>query len=102
MEADEEALGGGESKFAKALANNDVRVRDLAVSALQTWLRARTEVSELDMLKLWKGLFYAMWHADKAPVQALPAAVGSPLPAERGCWQRFVFAMVCPRLHARA
>ena len=27
------------------------------------------DVSELDMMKLWKGLFYCMWMSDKLPVQ---------------------------------
>lgn len=62
--------GDGNSKFAKALANNDVKVRDRALQALSKWLAAREEVSELDLMKLWKGMFCAMWHADKAPVQA--------------------------------
>lgn len=69
MVASEQEIGDGESKFAKALANNDVKVRDRAVLALSKWLASREAVSELDLLKLWKGMFFAMWHADKAPVQ---------------------------------
>jgi ribosomal RNA-processing protein 1 len=26
-------------------------------------------VSELDMLKLWKGIYFCFWHSDKEPVQ---------------------------------
>jgi hypothetical protein len=33
-------------------------------------LGARTAVDMLDMKKIWKGLFYAMWHADGWDVQA--------------------------------
>lgn len=74
-------VGDGNSRFAKALANNDVKVRDKALLALTKWLASREEVSELDLLKLWKGMFFAMWHADKAPVQVGPdAACGPPRP----------------------
>ena len=37
---------------------------------LTKWLGARTAVDMLDMKKIWKGLFYAMWHADGWDVQA--------------------------------
>ncbi len=29
----------------------------------------RELVSELDMLKLWKGIYFCFWHSDKEPVQ---------------------------------
>lgn len=29
----------------------------------------RALVSELDMLKLWKGIYFCFWHSDKEPVQ---------------------------------
>lgn len=79
MVASEQDVGDGNSKFAKALANNDVKVRDRALLALTKWLAAREEVSELDLLKLWKGMFFAMWHADKMPVQ-VGACASSSLP----------------------
>jgi Nucleolar protein,Nop52 len=64
------ALGDGSSAFSRALASNSRKQRDVALFALKQWLGARSSVEETDLLKLWKGLFYAMWHADKAPVQA--------------------------------
>jgi hypothetical protein len=64
------ALGDGSSAFSRALASNSRKQRDIALFALKQWLGARSSVEETDLLKLWKGLFYAMWHADKAPVQA--------------------------------
>ncbi len=60
----------GGSSFARALASNAVKERDAALGALGRWLASRAAVEDADLLKLWKGLFYAMWHADKAPVQA--------------------------------
>jgi ribosomal RNA-processing protein 1 len=35
------------------------------VSNLRTYLRSRKEFSEIELLKLWKGLFYCMWMSDK-------------------------------------
>jgi hypothetical protein len=71
------AADGG-TAFARALASGAQRQRDTALAALSRWLASRTRVpEEAEMLKLWKGLFYAMWHADKAPVQARAARAGA-------------------------
>jgi ribosomal RNA-processing protein 1 len=35
----------------------------------QVWLSSRKGLGELDLLKVWKGLFYCMWMSDKVPVQ---------------------------------
>ena len=59
----------GENPFAKQLANGDKDVRDATFAALAKWLGARGDVELLDMKKIWKGLFYAMWHADGWDVQ---------------------------------
>ena len=70
--------------FAKRLAANDKKTRDETLSALKKWIVAKTRrrkkrksasedpsylMTDLDMLKLWKGLFYCIWMADKTPVQ---------------------------------
>jgi hypothetical protein len=73
-EARPAAGGDGGSTFARALASGATRQRDTALTALSRWLASRPSVEEAEMLKLWKGLFYAMWHADKAPVQARTGA----------------------------
>ncbi|XVF36459.1 hypothetical protein REPUB_Repub19eG0060500 [Reevesia pubescens] len=55
----------------KKLAACDKSTRDRAVrSLLNTWLPSQTEVSEEEMKRLWKGLFYCVWHADKLPAQS--------------------------------
>ncbi|CAB3995151.1 ribosomal RNA processing 1 homolog A-like isoform X1, partial [Paramuricea clavata] len=65
--------GSAETYFAKKLASNEKTVRDKAVKKLRTWISTRRSVSsgltESDMLKLWKGLFYCMWMSDKPKVQ---------------------------------
>ena len=39
-------------------------VRDATFVSLSKWLGAKATIDVLDMKKIWKGLFYAMWHAD--------------------------------------
>lgn len=59
----------GNSKFARALGSVDFHTREKGVQALTKWLSSRSEVSEDDLLKLWKGIFFCFWHSDRAPVQ---------------------------------
>ncbi|KAK3399878.1 nucleolar protein,Nop52-domain-containing protein [Sordaria brevicollis] len=61
--------------FIKNLASSDSKIRKSALNSLQTFLSAKhiaTTLSPIDILKLWKGLFYAMWMCDRAiPQQTL-------------------------------
>ena len=59
----------GNSKFARALGSTDYVTREKGLQALTRFLTYKHDISELDMLKLWKGLFFCFWHSDKAPVQ---------------------------------
>lgn len=59
----------GNSKLARALGSCDYHTREKGVAALTRFLQRKSELGEKDMLKIWKGLFYAFWHSDKAPVQ---------------------------------
>ena len=59
----------GENPFGKQLASGVKEVRDATFVALGKWLGLRVAVDLLDMKKIWKGLFYAMWHADGWDVQ---------------------------------
>ncbi|KAF2290508.1 hypothetical protein GH714_014185 [Hevea brasiliensis] len=52
-----------------ASCDNKTRNRSLGV-LLKSWLPSQSQISEDDMKKLWKGLFYCVWHADKLPAQA--------------------------------
>ena len=55
-------------KFARALGSVDWHTREQGLQALTTWL-SRNNVSEEDLTKIWKALFFCFWHSDKAPVQ---------------------------------
>ncbi|KAF2145713.1 uncharacterized protein K452DRAFT_243988 [Aplosporella prunicola CBS 121167] len=57
------------SPFIRQLAANDKRIRDKALDSLKTYLGGRTGLDELELLKLWKGLFFCMWHSDKPRTQ---------------------------------
>ena len=57
-------------KFARALGSVDWHTREQGLHALSVWL-ARNEVSDQDLTKIWKALFFCFWHSDKAPVQVL-------------------------------
>ena len=48
----------------------DVEVRDKAVKALERYLRSAKDITESELRKIWKALFYCFWHSDKPKVQA--------------------------------
>ena len=74
-----------EVKFGRILAGTDQRKRHAAVKKLKAYLKARCDISvfidgdgdennsggisELDLLKLWKALWFTLYMADKRPVQ---------------------------------
>ncbi|XP_021815980.1 ribosomal RNA processing protein 1 homolog [Prunus avium] len=54
----------------KQLASCNKSGRDRALRVLlKTWLPTQLNLHDDHMKKLWKGLFYCIWHADKVPVQ---------------------------------
>ncbi|KAF1936558.1 hypothetical protein EJ02DRAFT_358865 [Clathrospora elynae] len=55
--------------FIRNLASSDKKIRDQALDSLRTYLGAQSNISELDLLKLWKGLFYCLWMQDKPALQ---------------------------------
>lgn len=59
------------------LVEKDRKIRTAALESLRTFLSAKhisTALSTLDILKLWKGLFYALWMCDRPlPQQQLCA-----------------------------
>ncbi|KAK9079392.1 hypothetical protein SSX86_001063 [Deinandra increscens subsp. villosa] len=52
------------------LASCNTPARSKALRELTNWLPTQLQISDDEMKKLWKGLFYCIWHADKAPVQS--------------------------------
>ncbi|GKT51308.1 ribosomal RNA-processing protein 12 [Colletotrichum spaethianum] len=64
--------------FIKNLASSDRKLRTQALTSLQTFLGSHRSLTRLDALKLWKGLFYAMWMCDRpVPQQNLAAELAS-------------------------
>ncbi|KAF6836407.1 ribosomal RNA-processing protein [Colletotrichum plurivorum] len=51
--------------FIKNLASSDRKLRTQALTSLQTFLGSHRSLGRIDALKLWKGLFYAMWMCDR-------------------------------------
>ncbi|BFZ13682.1 hypothetical protein BsWGS_16721 [Bradybaena similaris] len=62
-----------EVHFAQKLAANEKKTRDRAIKRLNKYLSVRSRhasgLSEPDLLKIWKGLFYCMWMQDKPLIQ---------------------------------
>ncbi|KAL2756485.1 hypothetical protein ACRALDRAFT_1070483 [Sodiomyces alcalophilus JCM 7366] len=54
-----------ELPFIRNLASSDKRLRIQALTSLQTFLTAQRALDRLTALKLWKGLFFALWMCDK-------------------------------------
>jgi len=55
--------------FVKELASSDRRTRDKALESLTLFLRARRDLSILELLKVWKGLFFCFYHSDRPLTQ---------------------------------
>ncbi|KAJ8102859.1 hypothetical protein POJ06DRAFT_299157 [Lipomyces tetrasporus] len=62
----------------KMLAANDRPTREAGISAFETHLSSSQDISELDFLKVWKGLYYCMWMTDRPKAQQ---AMASKLPS---------------------
>ena len=72
--------GGAEPppKLGQLLANSDASVRERALKTLIRYLKSSSSLSRLELAKLWKALFYCVWHADKPAVhEELAERLGS-------------------------
>jgi ribosomal RNA-processing protein 1 len=58
-----------EIKLARALVHPEKPIRDETLRGLEEYLQCLTEISDLEMLKMWKALYYCYWLADKQPIQ---------------------------------
>ncbi|CAH1642369.1 unnamed protein product [Spodoptera littoralis] len=62
-----------EIKFARLLSGNEKKTRDRVLKTLKKWLlncfEKNYEFKEDDFIRVWKGLFYAVWMSDKPLVQ---------------------------------
>ncbi|CAN6806346.1 unnamed protein product [Brassica oleracea] len=84
----------------KNLASCKQTIRDRSLrTVLRTWLPEQTSIPDESMKKLWQGLFYCLWHADKSLYQSelidrLAAALQSlPLPLSLHYFTVFLFTM---------
>ena len=48
------------------ICHTDKKVRDKTVKVLRLWLGKQADLTTLDMLKIWKGLFYCNCHVGGA------------------------------------
>ncbi|KAL1925725.1 uncharacterized protein VTP21DRAFT_608 [Calcarisporiella thermophila] len=55
--------------FAKQLASTEKKTRDKAVRNLTAFLTSQKQLPYIELMKLWKGLFYCFWMSDKPLVQ---------------------------------
>lgn len=58
-----------EAKLAKSLVHPEKAMRDKTFNTIKSYAASIVEIDDLDMLKLWKALYYCMWLADKQVVQ---------------------------------
>ncbi|XP_075988809.1 ribosomal RNA processing protein 1 homolog Nnp-1 [Anticarsia gemmatalis] len=62
-----------EIKFARLLSGNEKKSRDKVLKTLKKWLlncfEKKYEFKEDDFVRMWKGLFYAVWMSDKPLIQ---------------------------------
>jgi hypothetical protein len=56
-------------KLAKSLVHPEKEIRDATIVSLKQYLTNLEQVDEVEMLKLWKALFYCYWLVDKQPIQ---------------------------------
>lgn len=57
--------------LARKLASNDLQTRQKAEKSLKKWLKVKAVkgIKEIEMKRLWKGLFACMFMSDKPLVQ---------------------------------
>ncbi|MCJ1419057.1 hypothetical protein MMC32_005408 [Xylographa parallela] len=65
-----------QTPFVKQLASSDRPTREKALDSLRSYLGSSRSFTDLELLKLWKGLFFCMWHSDRPiPQQRLALAL---------------------------
>ncbi|PWY89779.1 hypothetical protein BO70DRAFT_308146 [Aspergillus heteromorphus CBS 117.55] len=55
--------------FVRDLASSDKKIRDKATDSLALFLRSKTDLTLIELLKLWKGLFFCFYHSDRPLTQ---------------------------------
>ncbi|KAG6028638.1 hypothetical protein E4U41_000626 [Claviceps citrina] len=67
--------------FIKNLASSDRKLRTQSLATLQTFLSTKPSLSLPEALKLWTGLYYALWMTDRPRAQQALAAELAALPS---------------------
>lgn len=58
------------NQLTQSLANSlEQSQRDVAIDNVFKWIKAQKSIEEVDLLKLWQGIWYCYWLADKQGYQ---------------------------------
>lgn len=62
---------GGEKSpgLARALGSTDRDTREKGLVLLFNWLESHENISQKDLIRLWKALYFCFWHSDLVSVQ---------------------------------
>lgn len=63
-------LSADELKLARSLVDPERATRERTLSGVVDYVKSVTAMDDMEMLKLWKALYYCMWLADKEPIQS--------------------------------
>lgn len=82
MDADTRSSSQNKRCLVKKLGSGDGRIQDKEIALLRLWLTSQKELSEEDLKKICKGLFYFILNADKQACQGasfgnLPSTVAN-------------------------
>jgi Nucleolar protein,Nop52 len=68
----ERVSDNGECGLARALGSNSWQTREHGLKSVSLWLSRKSDISDKDVMRLWKAIFYCYWHSDQSPVQVIP------------------------------
>lgn len=63
------------SGLARALGSTDRDTREKGLVLLCNWLETHDNVSQKDLIRLWKALYFCFWHSDLVSVQVRHACL---------------------------
>ncbi|PGH34724.1 ribosomal RNA-processing protein 1 [[Emmonsia] crescens] len=58
-----------QTPFVRELASSDKRTRDKALESLTRFIQSRRDLQLVELLKIWKGLFFCFYHSDRPLTQ---------------------------------
>lgn len=71
----EPAVQENSSGLARALGSTDRDTREKGLGLLCDWLESHDNVSQKDLIRLWKALYFCYWHSDLVSVQVRHACL---------------------------